>query len=88
MSLGTFLEILHEHDVYTLRMHRRVQTSWLLLGLAAERRPWLALGGPFLSSFACMGLQTHFWPCGSSVSDNIILFLSLHGQSLAESHVY
>ena len=29
---------------------QRVQTAWLLLGLATES-PWLALGGPFLSSF-------------------------------------
>ena len=30
---------------------QRVQTAWLLLSLAVESR-WLALGGPFLSSFA------------------------------------
>jgi len=30
---------------------QRVQTAWLLLALAVER-PWLALGGPFLSSLA------------------------------------
>jgi len=29
----------------------KVQTAWLLLSLAVESR-WLALGGPFLSSFA------------------------------------
>jgi len=32
-----------------------VQTAWLLLGLIVER-PWLALGGPFLS-FARIGLE-------------------------------
>jgi len=30
--------------------------SWLLLGLAVESH-WLALGKPFLSSFAQMGLE-------------------------------
>ena len=30
--------------------------SWLLLGLAVESH-WLALGEPFLSSFAQMGLE-------------------------------
>jgi len=34
----------------------RVQKAWLLLGLAVES-PWLALGGPFLSSFAQMGSE-------------------------------
>jgi len=33
---------------------QRVQTAWLLLGLAVQR-PWSALGGPFLYSFAQMG---------------------------------
>jgi len=32
------------------------QMMWLLLGLAVEN-PWLALGGPFLSSFAQMSLE-------------------------------
>ena len=32
------------------------QVAWLLLGLAVES-PWWALGGPFLSSFARMGLE-------------------------------
>ena len=36
---------------------RRVQTAWLLLGLAVES-PWLALGRLFLSSFAWMGLES------------------------------
>jgi len=30
--------------------------QWLLLGLAVES-PWAALGGPFLSSYARMGLE-------------------------------
>ena len=34
----------------------RVQTAWLTLGLAAKSI-WLALGGPFLSSFAQVGLE-------------------------------
>jgi len=32
------------------------QETWLLLGLAVES-PWSALGWPFLSSFARMGLE-------------------------------
>jgi len=36
-------------------MHSKVQTAWLLLGLAVES-PWSALGGPFLFSFAPTGL--------------------------------
>ena len=32
------------------------QVTWLLLGIAIES-PWSALGGPFLSSFARMGLE-------------------------------
>ena len=35
---------------------QRVQTAWLLLGLAIERS-WLALCGPFLSYFACIGFK-------------------------------
>ena len=35
---------------------QRMQTAWLLLSLAVESR-WLALGGPFLSSFAPMDLD-------------------------------
>ena len=38
------------------RCTQRVQRAWLLLGLAIES-PWSALGGPFLSSFAQMGLE-------------------------------
>jgi len=37
-------------------VHSKVQTTWLLLGLAVES-PWSALGGPFLSSFAQTGLD-------------------------------
>jgi len=32
------------------------QVTWLLVGIAVES-PWSALGGPFLSSFAQMGLE-------------------------------
>ena len=32
------------------------QITWLLLGVAVES-PWSALGGPFVSSFAQMGLE-------------------------------
>ena len=39
---------------------QRVPTAWLLLGLAIER-PWSALVGPFLSSFAQMGLENGLW---------------------------
>ena len=38
----------------------RVQTAWPCLGSALERS-WLALGGPFLSSYARMGLENS--PC-------------------------
>ena len=44
--------------------------------------------GHFSPPLHVWAYKTHFWPCGPSVSDNIILFLSLHGQSLAESRVY
>jgi len=37
-------------------VHLKVKTAWLLLGLAVES-PWSALGGPFLSSLAQMGLD-------------------------------
>jgi len=35
---------------------RRVQTSWPCLGLSVEM-PWLALVGPYLSSFAWLALE-------------------------------
>ena len=35
---------------------RRVQISWQSLGSALER-PWLALGGPFLPSYAQTGYE-------------------------------
>ena len=39
--------------------NQRVQTAWLLLGLAIERS-WLALGRLFLFSFAQINLETVF----------------------------
>jgi len=40
----------------TGRCTQRVQTAWLCLDSALER-PWLALDGPFISSYAWMGLE-------------------------------
>ena len=66
----------------------RVQTTWLCLG-SALKTPWLALGGPFLSSYAQTDWENSPLTLLDPHSQQWSLFFSLPGRAVLEkSHFF
>ena len=59
MSLGTFLEILHEHDAYTLQMHLKSANIMATSGLGCRRKDLVATGSAISLLLCTYGLRKH-----------------------------